>query len=267
MLAARAGPGRPGWDPFSSPLFRLQVTGVGDRPLPLELLGGVQLGQQQLVQPLPDARLLPRPQPPPRGHPAAEAELLRQVLPADPRVQHKQDPLQRAAGHQAACDPDSGSAAASRGNNGSIRSHNPSGTSHGFARIDIPPELDDGCRRIRYRRTGPFIQLEVLSHRARGFRHRYLNPTHDLPVAHPEDRRPAFWPAASQRRCFPFASTKTAVAYSPFTVIETMRPAHGRSRCHRATSARVSSLRTLSRPGRTRRAGRRGVRPPRCRRR
>ena len=95
VLAARAGRDRRGWDPFSSPFFRLQVTRVGDRPRPLELLGGVQLGEQQLVQPLPDAGLLPGPQPPPRGHPAAEPELLRQMLPADPGVQHEQDPLQR----------------------------------------------------------------------------------------------------------------------------------------------------------------------------
>jgi hypothetical protein len=40
-------------------LFCLDVAGVGDRPLPLEPIGGVQLGQQQLVQPLPHPCLLP----------------------------------------------------------------------------------------------------------------------------------------------------------------------------------------------------------------
>ena len=38
------------------------------------------------MQPLPDTGLLPGAQPTPAGHPAAEAELLRQMLPADPRV-------------------------------------------------------------------------------------------------------------------------------------------------------------------------------------
>ena len=49
------------------------------------------------MQPLPDAGLLPGPQPPPRDHPTAEPELLRQMLPADPGVQDEQDPLQRQA--------------------------------------------------------------------------------------------------------------------------------------------------------------------------
>jgi hypothetical protein len=84
-----------GLGPVFEPLFCLQVTAVGDRSLPFKLVGRVQLGEQQLVQLLPDARLLPRSKPTPSGHPAAEAKLLRQMLPANPRVQHKQDPLQR----------------------------------------------------------------------------------------------------------------------------------------------------------------------------
>jgi hypothetical protein len=75
----------------------VQVAGVGDRALPFERLGSVQLGEQQLVQLLPDARLFPGAQPAPRSHPAAEAKLLRQVLPAASSVQHEQDPLQHAA--------------------------------------------------------------------------------------------------------------------------------------------------------------------------
>ena len=66
------------------------------------------------------------------------------------------------AGHRTACAPDSGNAAAS-GSNGLIRSHSPSGTSHGFARIDIPPELDDRCRRTSLPPNGSFIELEPLS--------------------------------------------------------------------------------------------------------
>jgi len=44
------------------------------------MIGGVQLGEQQLVQLLPDPGLVPGAQPAPGGHPATEAELLRQVL-------------------------------------------------------------------------------------------------------------------------------------------------------------------------------------------
>src|SRR5262249_59648863 len=44
---------------------------------------------------------LPPLQPPPAGHPRATAHLLRQVLPRDPRLQHKQDPRQ----HPAIVDP------------------------------------------------------------------------------------------------------------------------------------------------------------------
>ena len=85
--------GRPGSDPFWRPLFRLQMAGVGDRALPFQLVERVQLGEQQLVQPLPHSGLLPGAKPPPSGHAAAKAELLRQMLPADPGVQHEQDPL------------------------------------------------------------------------------------------------------------------------------------------------------------------------------
>ena len=51
----------------------------------------------------------------------------------------------------------------------------------------------------------------------------------------------AFAPGASQRRFFPFARTNTAVARSPFTVIDTILPAQGSSRCQSAMSAAVSS--------------------------
>ena len=96
----------------------------------------MQLGQQQLVQPLPDARLLPGAQPPPGRHPTAKAELLRQMLPADTRVQHEQDPLQREPIIERPA-PWYRNRRGLRGNSGSIRSHNPSETSDGFARIDI----------------------------------------------------------------------------------------------------------------------------------
>jgi len=92
----------------------------------------VQLGEQQFVQPLPHSGLLPGAKPPPSRHAAAKAELLRQMLPADPGVQHEQDPLQHLP---------VGERLAARiaetplltGSKGSIRSHSPSGTTHGFA--------------------------------------------------------------------------------------------------------------------------------------
>src|SRR6266540_1622549 len=71
------------------------MAGIRDRPRPLELTGGPQLGKQQRVQPLPDARPLPLIQTAVAGRASAEAELERQMSPGDPRVQHEQDPLQR----------------------------------------------------------------------------------------------------------------------------------------------------------------------------
>ena len=50
--------------------------------------------QQGVVQSLPDAGLLPVPQPTPQGHPAA-AHLPREVLPGDTGLQHEDDPCQR----------------------------------------------------------------------------------------------------------------------------------------------------------------------------
>jgi hypothetical protein len=64
---------------------------------PVDLTGGVELGQQLVVQLLPDTGLLPRPKPPPAGDPRAVAELLGKVAPRDPGVQHVQDPVERLA--------------------------------------------------------------------------------------------------------------------------------------------------------------------------
>jgi hypothetical protein len=48
------------------------MAGVEERA-PFELIGGVQLGEQELVQLLPDAGSLPGAQPAPGRHPAALA--------------------------------------------------------------------------------------------------------------------------------------------------------------------------------------------------
>ena len=94
MLPARPGRGQPGSGLSWSPLFGLDVAAVSDRTLPLDLVRGVQLGQQLFVQPLPHADFLPRSQSAPGRHPAPEPELGRQMLPADTGVEHEQDPLQ-----------------------------------------------------------------------------------------------------------------------------------------------------------------------------
>src|SRR5215212_3117562 len=107
------------------------------------------------------ARVSDRSQPPPARHPAAEAELLRQMLPTDPAVQDEQDPLQREpiierlptrvaktplALRQQRLDPLPQP----------IR-HIPRFRPHRH-----PPSLTTGADGLRYRRTGPFIQLELL---------------------------------------------------------------------------------------------------------
>ena len=71
------------------------MTAVSDRPAPLDQTIRVQLGQQHLVEPLPNTGPLPLIQPPVTRRAAAEAKLGRQVPPRHPGVQHKQNPLQR----------------------------------------------------------------------------------------------------------------------------------------------------------------------------
>ena len=71
------------------------MTGVRHRARPLDLTRSAQSRQQQLVQPLPHAGLLPPIQPTPTGHAGAEAERGRQMPPGDPGVENKEDPLQR----------------------------------------------------------------------------------------------------------------------------------------------------------------------------
>lgn len=63
-------------------------------PGEVERVGSPQPIQQHLVQPLPDAGGVPLGQVSPARLARAVAELLRQVLPGDPGVQHEQDALQ-----------------------------------------------------------------------------------------------------------------------------------------------------------------------------
>jgi hypothetical protein len=114
------------------------------------------------MQPLPHAGVVPAAQSPPSGHPATEAELLGQMLPADPGVQHEQDPLQRqpvierlAARmteappllRQQRLDPLPQS----------VR-HIPRLRPHRHP----PPTLTTDADGLRDREAGPFIQLELL---------------------------------------------------------------------------------------------------------
>jgi hypothetical protein len=92
--SSRCGRGRPGSDRSRSPFFRLDVARVNDRPRPVNRSGSLQLREQQRVQSLPNAGLLPIAQPPPTRHPRPAPKLLRQPLPADTSAEHKQDPRQ-----------------------------------------------------------------------------------------------------------------------------------------------------------------------------
>ena len=71
------------------------MTGVRDRPRPLQLARSTQLGKQQLMQTLPHPRPLPLIEAAVTGRTRAKAELGRKMAPGDPRMQHEQNPLQR----------------------------------------------------------------------------------------------------------------------------------------------------------------------------
>ena len=70
---------------------------VDDRARPVDLVSGVQLGQEDLVELLPDPGGLPVAKPSPAGHAAAAAHLQRQVLPRDASLEDEEDAGQRLA--------------------------------------------------------------------------------------------------------------------------------------------------------------------------
>ncbi len=80
--------------PFLAPRGRHRG-GVQRGPVPVDAIGLGQLFEKHLVQPAPDARLVPASQPAPARHPAPTPHLGRQVLQGDARLQHEQDPRQR----------------------------------------------------------------------------------------------------------------------------------------------------------------------------
>jgi hypothetical protein len=69
------------------------VGGVDDHPPEVDLVLRAKLGQERLVELLPDARRLPLAQAVEQGHPAA-AHLRREVLPREAGLQDEQDAAQ-----------------------------------------------------------------------------------------------------------------------------------------------------------------------------
>jgi len=133
VLAAGLAPVRGGGAGGRPALHRPDVTGV-DRGTGEIRQGGAQLGQQQLVQLLPDAGLVPVPQPPSAGHPRAEAGFLWEELPANPRAERDQDPAQNRARIQPLTARMPGWRG-TVGSSGSMRAHSPPPVSHGLAAL------------------------------------------------------------------------------------------------------------------------------------
>ena len=78
VLAAGLSPVGRGLPGSRAALHRMQVRRVHGGAGEVEHAGRTQLGQQQLVQSLPDPDLVPLRQPPPTRHPRSETQLRRQ---------------------------------------------------------------------------------------------------------------------------------------------------------------------------------------------
>src|SRR5947207_8492769 len=65
---------------------------VGEEPLEVDLVGMAEVGQEDLVDLVPDARGLPVAQAVPAGHATTTAHLLRQVLPGQAGLEDEDDP-------------------------------------------------------------------------------------------------------------------------------------------------------------------------------
>jgi len=85
------------WTSLLTPAQGAHRRTVDSRTRPVDLIGGIQLGQQKLVQSLPDTSLVPVAQSPPASHTTAAAHLLRQVFPVDAGLEYEQDADQRLA--------------------------------------------------------------------------------------------------------------------------------------------------------------------------
>jgi len=103
---------------------------VAEGVLPLELARRLQLGEQELVQPLPHPGPLPIFKAPVAGRARAEAELERQMPPGDSRVQDEQNPCSASRSGKR-LRPGKRKRRSTFGSKGSIRSQGESETIHG----------------------------------------------------------------------------------------------------------------------------------------
>jgi hypothetical protein len=81
--------------PSRRPPFGPDARSVERNARPVDLVGSSKLVEEHLVQPPPHPLELPVTQPPPARHPTSAPHLSWQILPADPRTQHEEDPRQR----------------------------------------------------------------------------------------------------------------------------------------------------------------------------
>ena len=148
VLGARRGPGRPGSGPSRSPLFRLDVAGVDDRPRPVDLASRPQAASASSACSLSHTPAsLPLLQPAPAGQPRPEAELLRQMLPRRSRCAARTGSRTAPPDPAAACGPDSATAAPA-----SAAAARPAPTTRprpptADSSHRHPSQLDDRCRR------------------------------------------------------------------------------------------------------------------------
>ena len=91
VLAARLAAVRGARAGVLAPLGGLGEGGVDQRPLPIDRVGAVELGQQDRVQLAPDTGLMPGPQVGPAGLTAAATELGGQVIPGDAGLEDEED--------------------------------------------------------------------------------------------------------------------------------------------------------------------------------
>ena len=70
---------------------RPEAPTIHDRPRPVDLVRGVELGQERGVELLPDPGVVPIAEAPPAGHAGAAAHLLREHLPRNAGLQDKEN--------------------------------------------------------------------------------------------------------------------------------------------------------------------------------
>lgn len=86
------------WAPSGPPKKRTHGTGVDHRARPVDLLGALQMFQQNARDCLPHACVLPSVQATPTSHPAAAPNFMLQVFPGTAGPQHEENPGQHRDG-------------------------------------------------------------------------------------------------------------------------------------------------------------------------